>query len=57
MHGGTSKGPITKKGKENSRQAILKHGGHTRENIMLHRESMALIRQSKNLIKTQQGHG
>lgn len=54
MHGGTSKGPITKEGKENSRRAILKHGGYTKDNIMLHRESMALIRQSKNLIEIQQ---
>ncbi len=31
MHGGTSKGPKTKAGREHSRLAVLKHGGCTKE--------------------------
>lgn len=51
MHGGTAKGPITKAGKERSRQAALRHGGHTQQAKTQHREVMALIRHSKNLLK------
>ena len=51
MHGGTSKGPITKCGKERSRQAVLRHGGHTKQAKAQHREVMSLIRHSKNLLK------
>lgn len=48
MHGGTSKGPVTKAGKEGSRRAALRHGGHTKHAKAHHREVMALIRQSKD---------
>lgn len=51
MHGGTSRGPITKEGKERSRQAVLRHGGHTSLAKTHHREVMALIRQSKDLFR------
>lgn len=51
MHGGTSSGPKTKVGKERSRLAALRHGGHTKKIRTLHRESMALIRQSKDLLQ------
>lgn len=50
MHGGTSKGPKTKKGKERSRLAAYKHGGYTKEMRALHRKSMNLIREIKNMI-------
>ena len=52
MHGGTSKSPITKQGKEKARQAALRHGGCTREATASHRESMALIRFSKNFLQS-----
>jgi hypothetical protein len=51
MHGGTAKGPKTKIGKERARHAALRHGGHTQEARVLHREAMALIRQSKNILQ------
>lgn len=51
MHGGTSKGPKTKKGKEKARQAAFRHGGYTKEAKMFHQEAMKLIRQSKNIIQ------
>jgi len=51
MHGGTAKGPITKAGKKRSRQAALKHGGHTKQAKAQHREVMALVKKSKQLIK------
>lgn len=51
MHGGTSKGPKTKRGKELSRLAILKHGGYTKKNLKIHKETMTLIRNAKNLLK------
>ena len=50
MHGGTSRGPKTKIGKERARWAALRHGGHTQQARALHRESMDLIRQSKNFL-------
>lgn len=50
MHGGTSRGPITKEGKERSRGAALRHGGHTKRAKAHHLEIRALIRQSKNLL-------
>jgi hypothetical protein len=50
MHGGTSCGPKTKEGRENSRLAALRHGKYTQKTRALHREAMALIRQSKNLL-------
>jgi len=52
MHGGTTKGPITKAGKERSRQAALRHGGHTKQAKDHHREMMAIIRQSKNFLQS-----
>jgi len=52
MHGGASKGPKTKDGRERSRLAILKHGSHTKEAKAIHREAMALIRQSKDLLRS-----
>lgn len=52
MHGGTAKGPITKAGKEHSRQAALRHGGHTKQAKAQHREVMATIRQSKNFLQS-----
>jgi hypothetical protein len=50
MHGGLSKGPKTKAGKENARRAALRHGGHTQEARAMHQEAMDLIRQSKDLL-------
>lgn len=50
MHGGTSKGPITKAGKERSCKAALRHGGHTKQVKAHHREMMTLIRQSRNFL-------
>ena len=52
MHGGTSKGPKTKQGKERARQAAFRHGGCTREALASHRDSMALIRFSKSLLNS-----
>ncbi len=51
MHGGTSKGPKTKEGKERSRVAALRHGGCTREAQFIRKEVLTLIRQSKDLLK------
>ncbi len=51
MHGGLSTGPKTKAGKERSRRAVLRHGGHTKEAKILHREAMTLIHQSKNFLQ------
>ncbi|NGX60491.1 MAG: hypothetical protein KR126chlam3_01666 [Chlamydiae bacterium] len=52
MHGGKSKGPKTKTGKENSRIAALKHGGCTKEALARNRTCRDLIRQSKDLIQS-----
>jgi len=52
MHGGKSQGPLTKKGKESSRKAALRHGANTKESLAQHKEAMDLIRQSKNLLYT-----
>jgi hypothetical protein len=54
MHGGTAKGPITKAGKERSRQAALRHGGHTKRAKDHHRRVMAVIRQGKNFLQSLQ---
>lgn len=51
MHGGNSKGPKTKSGKERACQAAYRHGGCTKEAINLHKEAMALIRKSKNMLQ------
>ena len=50
MHGGTSHGPITSEGKEKARLAAYRNGGHTKQVKESHREAMALIRQSKDLL-------
>jgi len=50
MHGGTSKGPKTKAGREKARLSAFRHGGCTKEAQALHREAMALIRESKDLL-------
>lgn len=50
MHRGTSKGPKTKKGKENARHTALRHGGYTKQAKAQHREAMDLIRRSKDLL-------
>ena len=52
MHGGTAKGPITKAGKERSRQVALRHGGHTKQAKDHHGEMMAIIRKCKNLLQS-----
>lgn len=52
MHGGTSQGPVTKAGKERSRQAALRHGGYTKKSLLNHKECMTLIRKSKNLLSS-----
>ncbi|MGE0631262.1 MAG: HGGxSTG domain-containing protein [Parachlamydiales bacterium] len=52
MHGGTSRGPKTKAGKERSRLAALKHGGHTKKAKAQHSETMMLIRRSKDLLQS-----
>ncbi len=51
MHGGTSRGPKTKIGKERSRLAVLHHGGYTKEAKAMHKESMLFMRQSKNFLQ------
>lgn len=50
MHGGTAKGPRIKRGKEYAGQAAFRHGGHTKQAKAHHRETMTLIRQSKDLL-------
>ncbi len=50
MHGGTSKGPKTKSGKDRSQMAAYRHGAHTKEARALHQGAMALIKQSKNIL-------
>ncbi len=50
MHGGTSRGPRTKIGKDRAHQAALRHGGHTQEARALQRAAMDLIRQSKDIL-------
>lgn len=44
MYGGTSKGPITKDGKEHSCKAALWHGAHTKRAKMHHQKMTGLIR-------------
>ena len=50
MHGGKSKGPVTKMGKEQSRQAALRHGGYTKESLSVRKEAASLIQYSKNIL-------
>ncbi len=52
MHGGSSTGPRTKRGKERARQAAFRHGKYTKKARDHHRETMTLIRQSKNFLTT-----
>jgi hypothetical protein len=52
MHGGRSKGAITLKGKEQSRLAAFRHGKYTQEALSCHKETMTLIRRSKNLLQS-----
>jgi len=51
MHGGTSKGPTTKLGKERSRKAALHHGAYTKQAKIYYRQMMTLIEKSKILLK------
>jgi len=48
MHGGTSKGPKTRAGKERVRIASLKDGKYTKQVLAEHNEVMELIRCSKD---------
>jgi len=50
MHGGYSKGPRTRAGKERARHAVLKHGCYTQEAMLEHKKVMQLIRRSKNVL-------
>jgi len=50
MHGGTSRGPVTKMGKERSRKAALRHGGYTKLSQRQDREVKNIIRISKNFL-------
>lgn len=52
MHGGTSRGPKTKAGRNRARQAAFRHGGHTKVAKARHREVMTLIRQSKDFLRS-----
>jgi hypothetical protein len=40
----------TRTGKERARYAALRHGGHVQEDRFMHREVIALTRQSKDLM-------
>ena len=51
MHGGTSRGPKTKAGKERSRLAVLRHGNYTKDTKALHLDAMTLIRQIKDFLR------
>jgi hypothetical protein len=51
MHGGTSKGPKTKIGKERARLVAIRHGESTKEAKMMRREAMRLLRQSKERLQ------
>jgi hypothetical protein len=51
MHGGTSRGPRSKAGKEHSRLAVFKHGNYTKEAIIEEREVRELIRLSKDMLR------
>ncbi len=51
FHGGASTGPNTKEGLENSKKARLKHGRYSKEILERQRQSMALIRDCKNLLR------
>lgn len=51
MHGGTSHGPKTNLGRLGSRLAALRHGAYTHQALVIHRQAMILIRQSKNFLR------
>ena len=51
LHGGKSTGPKTKEGLERSRKANWKHGQRSAEAIRHRKESMAVRRQLKKLIR------
>lgn len=51
MHGGRSKGPTTKLGKEHSRNAAFRHGAYTKQAKTYHREMIALIHESKGFLQ------
>jgi hypothetical protein len=50
MHGGKSKGPRTKNGRERVRLASLKHGEYAKEAIAEQKEIRELIRRSQELL-------
>ncbi len=50
MHGGTSRGPATRCGKERSRLAVTKHGKYTEKAQLVRREIMAMVRECKNVL-------
>jgi hypothetical protein len=50
LHGGKSKGPKTKKGKERSRLAAMKHGGYTKKALAEDQEARNLIRLSRDTL-------
>ncbi len=52
MHGGTAKGPRTKRGREHARLAVLKHGGFSQKAMHEYRELMTLIRCSKRFLQS-----
>jgi len=51
LHGGKSTGPKTKEGLEHSRKANWKHGRRSAEAIRQRKESMAVRRQLKKLMR------
>lgn len=51
MHRGKSKAPMTVKAEMSSRKAVFRHGTYTRQSLALHKESMHLIRKSKNMLR------
>lgn len=50
MHGGKSRGPKTKIGKEKSRRAVLRHGAYTKESLTFRKKALALIKHSINIL-------
>lgn len=52
MHGAKSKGPKTRKGRELSKLAALKHGRYTKKSLQENREIRELIRLSQNTLRS-----
>jgi hypothetical protein len=52
MHGGKSTGPKTAEGRERIRQAALKHGRYTAENVAKRRELREHLRACREFIRT-----